>query len=220
MTGATSRRFDLAATVTNREGAAVGRLNGVIVERDSRQIAGFHLLTDELAPREVFVMVGQVEHFEGDRFELTLTDDEVVALPDAQQHFFVAPQQELEDELADAESGHASANIPDSDEQPTFSVIPGIALTPNLLIPLEVERAIVDDEQLVFRAGMRVLRATGEEIGQLAGFVVDDEARLVALDLHGNDTRQIAYTELDSLDDDSNELTLLAGGASDADATT
>ncbi len=219
MTGATSRRFDLAATVTNREGAAVGRLNGVIVERDSRQIAGFHLLTDELAPREVFVMVGQVEHFEGDRFELTLTDDEVVGLPDAQQHFFVAPQQEIEEEIADAESGHASANTPDSDEQPTFSVIPGIALTPNLLIPLEVERAIVDDEQLVFRAGMCVLSATGEEIGQLAGFVVDDEARLVALDLHGNDARQIAYTELDSLDDDSNELTLLAEGASDADAT-
>ena len=219
MTGATSRRFDLATTVTNREGAAVGRLNGVVVERDSRQIAGFHLLTDELAPREVFVMVGQVEHFAGDRFALTLTDAEVVALPDAQQHFFVAPQQEIDDEIADAESGQASANAPDSDERPTFSAIPGIALTPNLLIPTEVERAIVDDEQLVFRAGMRVLSATGEEVGQLAGFVVDDEARLLALDLQGNDERQIAYTELDTLDDDSNELTLLAEGASDADAT-
>lgn len=219
MTGRTSRRFDLAATVSNREGAAVGRLNGIIVEQDSRQIAGFHLLTDELAPREVFVMVGQVAHFEPDRFELALTDEEVVALPDAQQHFFVAPQQELDEEIADAESGRASAADPDSDEQPTFSAIPGIALTPNLLIPTEVERAIVDDEQLVFRAGMRVLAATGEEIGQLAGFIVDDEARLVALDLHGNDTRQIAYTELDTLDDDSNELTLLAEGASDADAT-
>jgi len=218
MTGATSRRFDLAATVTNREGAAVGRLNGVVVERDSRQIAGFHLLTDELAPREVFVMVGQVEHFEGDRFALTLTDEEVVALPDAQQHFFIAPQQGLEDELADAELGQASANVPDPDERPTFSAIPGIALTPNLLIPMEVERAIVDDEQLVFRAGMRVLTATGEELGQLAGFVVDDAARLVALDLHGNDERQIAYTELDTLDDNTNELTLLAEGASGADA--
>lgn len=219
MTGATSRRFDLAATVTNREGAAVGRLNGVVVERDSRQIVGFHLLTDELAPREVFVMVGQVEHFAPDRFALTLTDEEVVALPDAQQHFFVAPEQELDNEIVDAESGHASANTPDADEQPTFSVIPGIALTPNLLIPMEVERSIADDDQLIFRAGMRVLTATGDEIGQLAGFIVDEEARLVALDLHGSDTRQIAYTELDTLDDDSNELTLLAGGASDADAT-
>jgi hypothetical protein len=219
MTDATGRRFDLAATVSNRDGAAVGRLNGVIVERDSRQIAGFHLLTDELAPREVFVMVGQVEHFEPDRFALALTDAEVVALPDAQQHFFVAPQQELDDELADAESGHAAAAVPDPDERPTFSAIPGFALTPNLLIPMEVERAIVDDEQLVFRAGMRVLTATGEEIGQLVGFIVDDEARLVAFELHGNDERQIAYTELDTLDDDSNELTLRAGGASDADAT-
>ncbi len=219
MTGGTSKRFDLAATVTNREGAAVGRLNGVIVERDSRRIAGFHLLTDELVPREVFVMVGQVEHFEDDRFALTLTDAEVVVLPDAQQHLFVAPHQDLDEEIADAESGHASAAAPDSDAQPTFSVIPGIALTPNLLIPMEVERAIVDDEQLVFRSGMRVLTATGEELGQLAGFVVDDEARLVALDLHGNDTRRIAYTELDILDDDSNELTLLAEGASGADAT-
>ncbi len=219
MTGATSRRFDLAATVTNREGAAVGRLNGVVVERDSRQIAGFHLLTNELAPREVFVMVGQVEHFEPDRFALTLTDEEVVALPDAQQHFFVAPEQALDDEIADAESGNASANAPDADERPTFSVIPGIALTPNLLIPTEVERAIVDDEQIVFRSGMRVLTATGEEVGQLAGFIVDEEAHLVALDLHGSDTRQIAFTEFDTLDDDSNELTLLAEGASDADAT-
>ena len=219
MTGATSKRFDLAATVTNHDGATVGRLNGVIIERDSRQIAGFHLLTDELAPREVFVMVGQVEHFEGDRFALTLTDEEVVALPDAQQHFFVTPQQELDEEIEDAESGQASASIPDSDEQPTFSAIPGIALTPNLLIPMEVERAIADAEQLVFRAGMRVLSATGDEIGQLAGFIVDDEARLIALDLHGNDQRQIAYTELDTLDDDSNELTLLVEGASDADAT-
>jgi hypothetical protein len=219
MTGVTSKRFDLAATVTNREGAAVGRLNGVIVERDSRQIAGFHLLTDELAPREVFVLVGQVEHFEPDRFELTLTDAEVVALPDAQQHFFVAPQQEIEEEIIDAESGRASANHPDSDEQPTFSVIPGIALTPNLLIPTEVERAIVDDEQVVFRSGMRVLTATGEEVGHLAGFIVDEEARLVALDLHGDNERQIDYTELDTLDDDSNEVTLLAEGASDADAT-
>ena len=219
MTGGTSRRFDLAATVTNREGATVGRLNGVIVERDSRQIAGFHLLTDELAPREVFVMVGQVEHFEGDHFELTLTDEEVVALPDAQQHFFATPQQEFAAAIADAESAEASASAPDPDERPTFSAIPGVALTPNLLIPMEVERAIADDEQFVFRAGMRVLSASGEEIGQIAGFVVDDEACLVALDLQGDDARQIAYTELDTLDDASNELTLLADGASDADAT-
>lgn len=218
MADATGIRIDLAATVTNRDGAAVGRLNEIVVERESRQVAGFHILTDELAPREVFVMVGQVERVEHDRLTLDLSDAELVALPDARQHLFVAPQQDLDEEIAAAESDTASAMNPDPDERAAFSGIPGVALTPNLMIPMEIERAIMDDDQVAFQAGMRVLTATGEEIGQIAGIIVDDEARLVALDLQGNDDRRIAYDAIDTLDVDANELTLRAEGTPDVDA--
>lgn len=217
MTSETGIRVALAATVTNRDGAAVGRLNEIVIERESRQVAGFHILTEELAPREVFVMVGQMARFEHDRLTLDLSDAEIIALPDARQHLFIAPQQDLDAELAAAESVSASATIPDPAERSTFSGIPGIALTPNLMIPMEVERAIMDDDQVAFRAGMRVLTATGEEIGQVAGIVVNDEARLIALDLQGHNERRISYDKIDTLDDDANEVILLAEGAPDVD---
>src|SRR4051794_37162855 len=165
-------RIDLDARVVNKDGAVVGRLHEVVFDRESRRVAGFLVVTEEVAPREVFVMVGQVAQVEQDRLELALSDEEVVALPDARQHLFVAPGQDLDAEIAAAASPTASPEVPDPDERPRFSAIPGIALTPNLFIPLEVERTILDEGQIALGAGLRILTAAGEEVGQLGGVVV------------------------------------------------
>jgi sporulation protein YlmC with PRC-barrel domain len=201
-------RIDLDARVVNKDGAAVGRLHEVVFDRESRRVAGFLVVTEEVAPREVFVMVGQVAQVEQDRLELALSDEEVVALPDARQHLFVAPGQDLDAEIAAAESPTASPEVPDPDERPRFSAIPGIALTPNLFIPLEVERTILDEGQIALGAGLRILTAAGEEVGQLGGVVVNDEAQLEGLVLAGGEDQIIDFTLLDELDEDANELTL------------
>src|SRR5690348_9845041 len=117
-------RIDLDARVVNKDGAAVGRLHEFVFDRESRRVAGFLVVTDEVAPREVFVMAGQVAQVEQDRLALTLTDEEFVALPDARQHLFVAPDQDLDAEVAAAESASASPATPDPDERPRFSAIP------------------------------------------------------------------------------------------------
>jgi sporulation protein YlmC with PRC-barrel domain len=201
-------RIDLDARVVNKDGAAVGRLHEIVFDRESRRVAGFLVVTGEVAPREVFVMVGQVAQVEQDRLELALSDEEVVALPDARQHLFVAPGQDLDAEIAAAESPTASPEVPDPDERPRFSAIPGIALTPNLFIPLEVERTILDEGQIALGAGLRILTAAGEEVGQLGGVVVNDEAQLEGLVLAGGEDQIIDFTLLDELDEDANELTL------------
>jgi sporulation protein YlmC with PRC-barrel domain len=201
-------RIDLDARVVNKDGAAVGRLHEIVFDRESRRVAGFLVVTGEVAPREVFVMVGQVAQIEQDRLELALSDEEVVALPDARQHLFVAPGQDLDAEIAAAESPTASPEVPDPDERPRFSAIPGFALTPNLFIPLEVERTILDEEQIALGAGLRILTAAGEEVGQLGGVVVNDEAQLEGLVLAGGEDQIIDFTLLDELDEDANELTL------------
>lgn len=208
MSGEAEQRLRLAARVVNRQGEAIGRLNEVVVEIESRRLAGFHIVSDEAAPRELFVMVGQVAEFTPEQLTLDLSDDEFVALPDARQHLFVAPDQDLDEEIADAESGHASAATPDPDERPVPTALPGIALTANMLIPLEVERAIMDDGQIALRDGMRILTAAGEEVGQLGGVVVDGEARLLALLLGDEAGDLIDYNLIEAIDDDANELTL------------
>ncbi len=203
-------RLSLAARVVNREGEAIGQLNEIVVELASRRIAGFHIVSDEAAPRELFVMVGQVTEFASDQLTLDLSDEEFVALPDARQHLFIAPDQDIEEEIADAESGHASAATPDPDERPVPTGLPGIALTANMLIPMEIERSIMDEDQVALRDGMRIIAADGEEIGQLGGVVVDKEARLLSIILNNERGDTIDYNLIEAVDDDTNELILLA----------
>ncbi len=209
MSGDAGTLINLAARVVNRNGEAVGQLNEVVIEIESRRVAGFLVVTEEAAPREVFVMVGQVSEISPDRLVLDLSDREFVELPDAREHFFVAPDQDVEAEIAGAESDAASSARPDPDERPALSTIPGIALTSNLLIPLEVERDIIGDEQFTLRNGMHVRTHTGDDIGQLLGVLVDGEARLVALSLNGDNVRTLDFDLIDSVDDDTSELHLL-----------
>lgn len=198
-------RIDLDTRVVNRNGESVGRLNEIVFERASRRVAGFIVLTEEVAPREVFVMVGQVERVEWDQLVLALSDEDVVALPDAREHLFVAPGQDLDAEVAAAEADTASPAIPDPDERPRPSAIPGIALTPNLMIPLEVERSVIGEGQIALSAGLRLIASDGAEIGQLGGVMLNDEAQLEGLIVAG-DGRIINYATLDTLDEDANEL--------------
>jgi sporulation protein YlmC with PRC-barrel domain len=209
MSGDAGTLINLAARVVNRNGEAVGQLNEVVVEIGSRRVAGFLVVTEEAAPREVFVMVGQVAEIAPDRLMLDLSDREFVALPDAREHLFVAPDQDVEAEIAEAESAAASQAVPDPDERPALSAIPGIALTPNLIIPLEVERDIIGDEQFTLRDGMHVRAHTGDDIGQLQGVIVDSDARLAALSLTGNGVRTLDFDRVDSVDDNTSELLLL-----------
>lgn len=209
MSGEAELRLSLAARVVNREGEPIGRLNEVVVEIESRRVAGFHIMSDEVVPRELFVMAGQVAQFDAEQLTLDLSDEEFVALPEARQQLFVAPDQDLDAELADAESADASAINPDPDERPVPTGLPGIALTANLLIPMAVERSIMDDEQIALRGGMRILSGDGEEIGHLGGVVVDGEARLLALALGDESGETIDHRLIGAIDDDANELTLL-----------
>ncbi len=210
-------RLSLVARVVNREGEAIGQLNEIVVELASRRIAGFHIVSDEAVPRELFVMVGQVTEFDSDQLTLGLSDEEFIALPDARQHLFIAPGQDLEEEIADAESGHASAATPDPDERPVPTGLPGIALTANMLIPMEIERSIMDDDQVALRDGMRIIAADGEEIGQLGGVVVDKEARLLSIVLNDERGDTIDYGLIEAVDDDTNELILLAEELTDTE---
>lgn len=211
-------RIDIDAAVLNRDGTTVGQLREIVFERGSRQVAGFLVLTDEAATREAFVLVGQVAEVEQDRLTLALTDEEFIALPDARQHFFVAPDQDMEEEIAAAEAPGASPEMPDPDERPLHSVIPGIALTPNLLIPLEVGRSIMDEEQFALGAGLRVLLPGGEEIGQLGGVIVNDHAQLEGLVLRGGEGRVIDFATIDRVDEDENAI-ILGGESAIGDAT-
>lgn len=209
MSGGAKLRLSLAARVVNQAGEPVGHLNEVVVEIASRRIAGFHIMSDEVVPRELFVMAGQVAQFDAEQLTLGLSDEEFVALPEARQQLFVAPDQDLDEEIADAESANASAVKPDPDERPVPTGLPGIALTANLLIPMAIERSIMDEGQIALRDGMRILSGDGEEIGHLGGVVIDNEARLIALALGDESGTTIDYRLLGSVDDDANELALL-----------
>lgn len=209
MSGAAELRLSLGARVVNRDGELIGRLNEIVVEIASRRVAGFHIISDEVAPRELFVMVGQIAEFDSARLTLDLSDDEFIALPEARQQLFVSPDQDLDEEIADAESSSASADLPDPDERPVPTGLPGIALTANMLIPMAVERSIMDDEQVALRGGMRILSGDGEEIGHLGGVVIDGEARLLALALGDEAGDTIDYQLIGAVDDDANELALL-----------
>jgi hypothetical protein len=208
MSGEAGTPINLSARVVNRNGEAVGQLNEVVIDLESRRVAGFLVVTEEAAPREVFVMVGQVAEIAPDRLVLDLTDQEFVALPDARQHLYVAPDQDMETELASAESEAASPAQPDPDERPAPSAIPGIALTPNLIIPLAVERDILDEDQIALRDGMNVRTHAGDGLGQVRGVVVDGGAHLIALSVWGDEVRTLDFDLIDTIDDDENELLL------------
>jgi sporulation protein YlmC with PRC-barrel domain len=209
MSGDAGTLINLAARVVNRSGEAVGQLNEIVIDLASRRISGFLVVTEEAVPREVLVLVGQVAEIAEDRLVLDLSDREFVSLPDAREHLYVAPDQDVEEELASAESAAASPALPDPDERPAPSAIPGIALTPNLLIPLVVERDIIGEDQFTLRDGMHIRTHSGDELGQLRGVYVDGEARLSALALIGDEMRSIDFDLIDTVDDDDSELRLL-----------
>ena len=99
-------------------------------------------------------------------------------------------------------------DTPDPDEEPAHSVIPGVALTPGMMIPLEVERTAFDEGQVPLGAGLRVVAADGEDLGWSRGVVVD-EAQLVGLVVgNGDDELVIPHDRLDQLDTGADELTL------------
>jgi sporulation protein YlmC with PRC-barrel domain len=201
--------IDLAARVVNRRGETLGQVHEAVVEVESEEVIGFLVMTDEVAPREVFLDMSQVGEIEAEQLSLDLTDEEFVALPAAREHLFVAPGQDVEAEIAHAESTTASQDVPDPDERPAPSAIPGIALTPNLMVPLAVERSVIGEGEIALRHGMRIRTDNGEEIGQIGGLIMDDEGRLIALTLLGEEGEAILFSVIDTVDDDANELIVL-----------
>jgi sporulation protein YlmC with PRC-barrel domain len=197
--------LNLAARVVNQAGEAIGQLHEVVIDLESEELVGFLIVTEEAAPREVFVDVAQVEEMEPDQLILALTDQEIAALPDAREHLYVASDQDVEAEIDQAEST-ASSGTPDPDERPVPSAIPGIALTPNLLVPLEITRAVIGEDEFALRHGMRIRTDDGEQIGQVEGIILDDEGHLIALALLDEDGEAILFSAIDTVDDDANEL--------------
>src|SRR5262249_10690110 len=148
--------------VVHREGEAIGQLHEVVIDIETEELVGFLVMTEEAAPREVFVEVAQVAEMEPDLLVLDLSAEDIAALPDAREHLYVAPDQDVETEIDQAESSAASS-APDPDERPAPSAIPGIALTPNLMVPLEIERAVIGEGEFALRHGMRIRTDEGEE---------------------------------------------------------
>lgn len=198
--------INLSARVVNREGEGIGQLHEVVIEIESEELIGFLVMTEEAAPREVYVAVEQVAEMEPDLLSLDLSDDDIAALPDAREHLYVAPDQDVETEIDQAESSSVTSSVPDPDERPAPSAIPGIALTPNLLVPLEIERAVIGEGEFALRHGMRIRTDDGEEIGQVEGVILDDEGCILALALLGEDGEAILFSAIDTIDDDAGEL--------------
>lgn len=201
--------------VVESGGAAVGRLVGMVFEEESRRAAGFVVRPGEGPPREVFIMAGQAGQVEADRIALTLSREEFVALPDAREHLFVGPGQDLAAEVAAAEAAPEGAPpaTPDPDERPRNTAIPGVALLPQMLTPFEVERTAFAANQLALEEGLRIVSADGETLGRLGGFVLNDAAQLAGVTLADRDGETIEYTRIDRLDEDARELVLVAGDA-------
>ncbi len=197
---------NLAARVVNERGEALGQLHEAVIEVESEQVVGFLVITNEVAPREVFLDIGQVGTIEPDQLSIALSDEEFVALPHAREQLFVAPGQDVAAEIAQAESDEASLATPDPDERPIASVIPGIALTANLLTPLAVERTVIGEGEIALRHGMRIRTDNDEELGQVGGLLLDEEGRLIAVTLLGEEGEAILFSAIDTIDDDANEL--------------
>ena len=200
--------LDLTATVADREDRKVGALHEVVVERESRRIAGFLVRTDDGVPREIFVRAGQAARIERDLITLTLSAADFQALPDAREHLYVEPDDDLAAELA-AEDESYAITTPDPDEQPRFSAALGIPVTPNMRIPIEIERTLLADDQVAFSDRLRIIAADGEEVGQLGGVVVNDEAQLSGL-IVAYTGHVVDYALIERLDEDAGEIVLTA----------
>jgi sporulation protein YlmC with PRC-barrel domain len=207
--------INLAARVVNRGGEAIGQLHEAVIDIESEELVGFLVVTVEGVPREVFVEVEQIGEMEPDQLILDLTDQEIAALPDAREHLYVAADQDVEAEIDQAESATASPGTPDPGERPTLSAIPGFALTPNMLTPLEVERSVIGEGEFALRHGMRIRTDDGEEIGQIEGAILDDDGRLLALALLGEEGEAILFSAIDTIDDDNNELIIVIADEDD-----
>ena len=208
-------RLDIDAEVVDRGGDAAGWLSGLVFERESRRVAGFLALLDGTVPREVLVLPGQVAHVERRQIALALPKDELDSLPDAFEHLYVAPGQDVEEEVAAAEAvepAEEPALVPDPDERPEPSAIPGFPLLPGYTTPLEVERSAVPESHIVLREGLRVIAADGDDLGHFGAAVIVN-TRLAGLILRGDEDLFVAYEWLDRLDDDAGELTLTVGRA-------
>ncbi len=218
-------RIGLGAEVVGSGGDAVGRLSVLVFERESRRVAGFLVQYGDGVPREVFIRPGQAGQVERDRLALTLSGEEFAALPDARQHLYVDPEQDLEAEVAAEEAEGDLPDTPDPDERPRPTAIPGVALLPQMMTPIEVERDAFAPGQVALEEGLHVLDTEGAEIGQLGGFVLNDAAQLEGITIRGKDDAVIEHDQLDQFDEGANELTLtveaaeaLAAGAPDASA--
>ncbi len=207
-------RIDLGAGVVHEGGQAAGTLTGLVFERESRRVAGFLVRIDGALPREVFLRPGQVAQVEQQQLTLTLTGQEFEDLPDAREHLYVQPGQEVEEEVAAAEDAEDAEDLPvtpDPDEAPSLTTIPGFPLLPGFTTPLEVERTAMAEGEIALGEGLRVVDQDGEEIGRVVGATIDD-TRLVELVVRGDEELLIHYDLLDQLDEDANELVLTANG--------
>ena len=111
-------QLNLGVPVAVSSGQAIGYLNEIVFALDSRRVAGFLVVVESPTPREVLVMVGQVAEVAEDRITLDLSDDEVAALPDARQHLYIAPEQDIEGEIDAAEGSQGLPTIHDPAERP------------------------------------------------------------------------------------------------------
>lgn len=207
-------QVDIGAEVVDSEGATTGHLAALVFDRASRRVAGFLVRADGSVPRDIFVMPGQMARIDQERLALTLSGDEFAGLRDAREHLYVAPGQTIEEEIAAAKEAEDAGDLPDTpdpDEAPAATVIPGFALLPGLLTPIEVERSAIAEGQVALGEGLRVLAADGADVGQLTGVILD-EASLVSIVVSG-ETRLVGYDWLDHLDDGANELTLTIDSA-------
>jgi sporulation protein YlmC with PRC-barrel domain len=200
--------LDLTATVADREDRKVGELHEVVVERESRRIAGFLVRTDDGVPREILVRAGQAARIERDLITLTLSAADFQTLPDAREHLYVEPDDDLAAELDAAGETHA-VTTPDPDEQPRFSAALGIPVTPNMRIPIEIERTLLADDQVAFSDRLRIIAADGAEVGQLGGVVVNDDAQLAGL-IVAYTGHVVDYAMIERLDEDAGEIVLTA----------
>ena len=76
----------------------------------------------------------------------------------------------------------------------------------HLLVPLEIERAVIGEGEFALRHGMRIRTDDGEEIGQVEGVILDDEGCILALALLDEDGEAILFSAIDTIDDDAGEL--------------
>lgn len=204
-------RIEFNAGVIDSAGQGVGNLTALVFDRESRRVAGFLVRAGETAPRDLFVMPGQVAQIEQHQITLTLSGDAVEQLPDARQHLYVAPGQDVDEEIATAEEDDLP-DTPDPDEAPTPTTIPGFPLLPGFSTPLEIERTAMGDDRVTLSAGLRVLTADGEALGQATAVEIED-AQLLNLIVAGDEPLAVGHNWLDQLDEDAGELRLVANSA-------